>query len=125
LHAPTSFSPLTENLHFTRKQEFLHDCYRKNHSTAETMSKGQRLLGEYLLSDSSGLVVSTAKVIADTVRVSRSTVIRFAKELGYGGFPDLKRNLRKDLRSRLRAATRMNQTIASIGKAELLENYPV
>ena len=86
----------------------------------ETMSNGQRLLGEYLLSDSSGLVVSTAKEVADTVGVSESTVVRFAKELGYRGFPDLKRNLRKELGPRLRAAMRMNQTIAGIGKTENL-----
>jgi DNA-binding MurR/RpiR family transcriptional regulator len=36
----------------------------------ETMSNGQRLLGEYLISDSSGLVVSTAKEVADTVGVT-------------------------------------------------------
>jgi DNA-binding MurR/RpiR family transcriptional regulator len=62
----------------------------------ETMSNGQGLLGDYLISDSSGLVVSTAKEVADTVGVSESTVVRFAKELGYRGFPDLKRNLRKN-----------------------------
>ena len=63
----------------------------------ETMSNGQRLLGEYLLSDTSALLVSTAKEVAHTVGVSESTVVRFAKELGYRGFPDLKRNLRKEL----------------------------
>jgi F420H(2)-dependent quinone reductase len=34
-----SFSPLTENLHFTRKQEFFHDCDRQDQSTGETMRK--------------------------------------------------------------------------------------
>jgi DNA-binding MurR/RpiR family transcriptional regulator len=44
--------------------------------------------------------------------------VRFAKELGYRDFPNLKRNRRKELGPRLRAAMRMNQTIAGIGKTE-------
>jgi DNA-binding MurR/RpiR family transcriptional regulator len=84
----------------------------------ETMSNGQRLLGEYLLSDSSGVVVSTAKEVADKVGLSESTVVRFAKELGYRGFPDLKRNLRKELGPRLRAAMRMNQTSQASAKVK-------
>jgi DNA-binding MurR/RpiR family transcriptional regulator len=47
-------------------------------------------------------------------------VVRFAKELGYRGFPDLKRNLRKELGPRLRAAVRMKQTITGIGKTQNL-----
>jgi DNA-binding MurR/RpiR family transcriptional regulator len=84
----------------------------------ETMSNGQRLLGHYLLSDSSSLLVSTAKEVADAVGVSESTVVRFAKELGYDGFPDLKRNLRKEIGPRLRAAVRMQETITRIEKSE-------
>jgi hypothetical protein len=38
---------------------------------------GNGYQGEYLLSDSSGLVVSTAKEIADTVRMTESTVVRW------------------------------------------------
>ena len=52
------------------------------------------------------------------MEVSESTVSAFAKELGYRDFPNLKRNRRKELGPRLRAAMRMNQTIAGIGKTE-------
>jgi len=61
------------------------------------MRKGQRLLGKYFLNDS-------AKEVADAVGVSESTVIRFEKELGYRGFPDLKRQLRKEIGRRLSAS---------------------
>ncbi len=82
------------------------------------MSNGQRLLGEYLLKDSAVLLTSTAKEVADAVGLSESTVIRFAKELGYRGFPDLKRHLRKEMGPHLRAATRMQKTFTGIAKSE-------
>lgn len=85
-----------------------------------SMSNGQRLLGEYLLNDSAVLLLSTAKEVANTVGVSESTVIRFAKELGYRGFPDLKRDLRKEIGPRWRAATRMQKTFSGIAKSERL-----
>lgn len=85
-----------------------------------SMSNGQRLLGEYLLNDSAVLLGSTAKEVANTVGVSESTVIRFAKELGYRGFPDLKRDLRKEIGPRWRAATRMQKTFSGIAKSERL-----
>lgn len=85
-----------------------------------SMSNGQRLLGEYLLNDSAVLLGSTAKEVANTVGVSESTVIRFAKELGYRGFPDLKRELRKEIGPRWRAASRMQKTFSGIAKSERL-----
>lgn len=82
------------------------------------MSNGQRLLGEYLLNDSAVLLASTAREVAVTVGVSESTVIRFAKELGYRGFPDLKRHLRKEIGPSLSASARMQKTFTGIAKSE-------
>lgn len=84
----------------------------------EALSDGQKRLGEYLLSDGSALLVSTAREVAGIVGVSESTVVRFAKELGYRGFPDLKRQLRQEMGPRLRAAVRMKETISSIEDRE-------
>lgn len=84
----------------------------------DSLSDGQKKLGEYLLSDGSALLLSTAREVAQAVGVSESTVVRFAKELGYKGFPDFKRHLRKELGPRLRAAVRMQETITKIGSGE-------
>jgi DNA-binding MurR/RpiR family transcriptional regulator len=85
---------------------------------ADSLSDGQRKLAEYLLSDGSSLPMMTAAEVAESVGVSESTVVRFAKNLGYEGFPDLKRELRKELNPRFRAAARMKQTLSSIGRKE-------
>ncbi|MFQ5902300.1 MAG: MurR/RpiR family transcriptional regulator, partial [Candidatus Binatia bacterium] len=84
----------------------------------ESLSGAHKRLGEYILTDSSALLLSTGRELAQSVGVSESTVVRFAKTLGYEGFPDLKRELQKEIRPRLRAATRMKKTIAGLDKEE-------
>ncbi len=83
-----------------------------------SLSEGQKKLAEYLLNDGSSLAMMTAWEVARAVGVSESTVIRFAKGLGYKGFPNLKRELRKELTAKFKATARMKQTLSSIGRRE-------
>jgi DNA-binding MurR/RpiR family transcriptional regulator len=53
--------------------------------------------------------------LAQAVGVSKATVVRFAKTLGYAGFPELKRDIQKEMRRKLRAADRMKETFAELG----------
>lgn len=95
---------------------------QKISKTSATLSDGQKKVREYLLRDGSALLVSTAREVAESIGVSESTVVRYAKELGYKGFPDFKRQLRKELGPRLRAAVRMQETITKIGRGEHILN---
>jgi DNA-binding MurR/RpiR family transcriptional regulator len=52
--------------------------------------------------------------LAQAVGVSNSTVVRFAKSLGYKGFPEFKREIQKEMRRKLRAADRMEETFAQL-----------
>jgi DNA-binding MurR/RpiR family transcriptional regulator len=81
----------------------------------EGLSKSQKRLGQYILNDSTALLVSTSREMAQAVGVSESTVVRFAQCLGYKGFPELRRALQAEMRPRLRAASRMEETIAELG----------
>ncbi|HWP22595.1 MAG TPA: MurR/RpiR family transcriptional regulator [Candidatus Binatia bacterium] len=80
-----------------------------------SLNGAQKKLGHYLQNDASALVLSNASELAQAVGVSKSTVVRFAKSLGYKGFPEFKREIHKQMRRRLRAADRMKQTFAELG----------
>ena len=45
-------------------------------------------------------------------------MVRFAKSLGYKGFPEFKREIQKEMRRKLRAADRMEETFAELGDDE-------
>jgi DNA-binding MurR/RpiR family transcriptional regulator len=83
-----------------------------------SLNGAQKRLGRYLQNDSSALLVSNVRDLAQAVGVSKATVVRFAKSLGYKGFPDFKREIQKEMRGKLRAAARMEETFAEIGDDE-------
>jgi len=84
----------------------------------DRLNGAQKRLGRYLQNDSSALLVSNVSDLANAVGVSKATVVRFAKSLGYKGFPEFKRDIQKEMRRQLRAASRMEQTFAELGNDE-------
>src|SRR5690242_3465107 len=74
----------------------------------------QRRLGHYLQTDSTALLDGNVNGLAKAVGVSNATVGRFAKSLGYKGFPELKRDIQREMRRKLRAADRMEETFAQL-----------
>lgn len=64
-----------------------------------SFSKSQRLIADFVLSDYSLASTMTAAKLAETVKVSESTVVRFATELGYDGYPEFVGELMEYIRS--------------------------
>src|SRR5438552_15647754 len=85
---------------------------------ANSLNGAQKRLGHYLQNDSSALLLSNVSDLAQAVGVSKSTVVRFAKSLGYKGFPEFRREIQKEMRRKLRAADRMEETFAELGYDE-------
>ena len=52
-------------------------------------SKGQRMIARYIEEHSEQVAFMTASRLGQTVGVSESTVVRFATEIGYSGYPAL------------------------------------
>jgi DNA-binding MurR/RpiR family transcriptional regulator len=84
----------------------------------DSLNGAQKRLGHYLQNDSSALLLSNVRDLAQAVGVSKSTVVRFAKSMGYKGFPEFKREIQKEMRGKLRAAARMEETFAELGDDE-------
>ena len=63
----------------------------------------------------------TAAKLGAEVGVSESTVVRFALELGYDGYPVFQKSLEELVRTRLTAVQRIEVTNDRIGDAEILE----
>jgi DNA-binding MurR/RpiR family transcriptional regulator len=83
-----------------------------------SLNGAQKRLGHYLQTDSSALLLSNVGDLARAVGVSKATVVRFAKSLGYKGFPELRREIQQEMRRKLRAADRMEETFAELDNDE-------
>ena len=83
-----------------------------------SLNGAQKRLGHYLQTDSSALLLSNVGDLARAVGVSKATVVRFAKSLGYKGFPEFRRDIQQEMRRKLRAADRMEETFAELDNDE-------
>ncbi|HEU4342116.1 MAG TPA: MurR/RpiR family transcriptional regulator [Candidatus Binatia bacterium] len=83
-----------------------------------SLNGAQKRLGHYLQTDTSALLLSNVSDLARAVGVSKATVVRFAKSLGYKGFPEFRREIQQEMRRKLRAADRMEETFAELDNDE-------
>ena len=70
-------------------------------------SKGQKRIAAYILENYGKAAFMTASKLGGLVGVSESTVVRFASELGYDGYPGMQRALQEMIRSRLSSTQRI------------------
>lgn len=86
----------------------LMDLLSKIEKEMPTFSKGQKLIAKYITEHYDKAAFMTASKLGDTVGVSESTVVRFATEVGFEGYPQLQKNLQEIIRNRLTTVQRMD-----------------
>lgn len=80
-----------------------------------SFSKGQKRIATFILESYDKAAFMTASKLGQTVSVSESTVVRFATELGYDGYPSMQKSLQKMIRSRLTSVQRIEMANDQIG----------
>ncbi len=80
-----------------------------------TFSKSQKLIANFMLSHYEKAAYMTALKLGNAVGVSESTVVRFAIELGFEGYPQLQRSLQSHIKNKLTTLQRMDVTRSRIG----------
>ena len=89
-------------------------------SKAHTFSKGQRLIANYITESYDKAAFLTASKLGSTVGVSESTVVRFAMELGYDGYPSMQKALQEMVVNRLTSVQRIEVANDRIGNQDIL-----
>ena len=72
-----------------------------------TFSKGQRAIAKYITESYDKAAFMTANRLGKTVGVSESTVVRFAVELGFDGYPAMQKAMREMVLNRLTSVQRI------------------
>lgn len=91
----------------------VHDKYR-------SFSKGQKSIANYLLESYDKAAFMTANKLGKTVNVSESTVVRFAVELGFEGYPEMQKSLQELVRTKLTSVQRIEVSHTHIGSQDVL-----
>ena len=84
-------------------------------------SKGQRMIARYIEEHSEQVAFMTASRLGQTVGVSESTVVRFATEIGYSGYPALQQAMQEMIRSKMTSVQRLERTSTTIPMDRLLD----
>ena len=86
------------------------------------LSKGQKRLADFVTANYDKAVFLTAAKMGEIVGVSESTVVRFAVQLGYKGYPGFQKALEELVLNRLNSIQRMEVTYGRISQSEILKN---
>ena len=89
-------------------------------SNMKTFSKGQKKIAAYILENYDKAAFMTASKLGSLVGVSESTVVRFASELGYEGYPSMQRALQEMIRSRLTSTQRIKSAEDNLSGQDVL-----
>lgn len=89
--------------------------------TTKKLSKGHKKLIKYISENYDKAAFMTASKLGETVGVSESTVVRFASEMGYKGYPELQKELQQMIKSKLTAVQRMEVSSNLIGEDDAIK----
>lgn len=92
---------------------------RLENNTA-SMSKGHKKIAAYILDNYDKAAFMTASALGEKVGTSESTVVRFASELGFKGYPELQKELQQLIKSKLTAVQRMEVSQSLIGDNDIV-----
>lgn len=97
--------------------DLLTDIKTKMHG----FSKGQKHIASYIIEHYDKAAFMTASRLGSTVGVSESTVVRFASELGFEGYPELQAELQELIRNKLTTVQRIEVSDERIPRGDVLE----
>lgn len=85
-------------------------------------SKGQRRIAAYIRENYDKAAFMTAGKLGQTVGVSESTVVRFASDLGYDGYPGMRKAIQEMIRSRLTSVQRIEVASETMDEGRIFES---
>jgi DNA-binding MurR/RpiR family transcriptional regulator len=88
----------------------------------DDFSKGQKRIAKFIEEHYDKVAFMTASKLGATVGVSESTVVRFATEIGYSGYPQLQEAMQEMIRNKLTSVQRIEVTAGRIGDADILDS---
>ena len=83
-------------------------------------SKGQRLIAKYITESYDKAAFMTANRLGKTVGVSESTVVRFAVDLGFDGYPSMQKAMQEMVLNRLTSVQRIEVANDRLGDQDVI-----
>lgn len=99
----------------------INDLIERINVNYKGFSKGHKLLADYIEKNYDKAVFLTAASLGEVVGVSESTVVRFAMNLGYKGYPEFQSALEEMVKTKLNSIQRMEVSKEKLSNSDILE----
>ncbi len=99
------------------------NLFNKLHEIMPTLSKGHKKIAEYIMTRYDKAAFMTASKLGAITGVSESTVVRFATELGFDGYPELQRALKEFTSNKLTTVQRIDVMNDQLGGNSGIDVY--
>ena len=100
----------------------MQDMIDRLNQSGKRLSKGHRKIAQYIVEHYDKAVFMTASRLGKTVEVSESTVVRFAVELGYEGYPEMQKTLQELVRNKLTSVQRIEVASDQFGNQDVVSS---
>ncbi len=97
-----------------------HDILSILQEKQSTFSKGQKRIAHYITEEYDKAAFMTANRLGKTVGVSESTVVRFAVDLGFDGYPSMQKAMREMVLNRLTSVQRLEVANTRLGDQDVV-----
>jgi DNA-binding MurR/RpiR family transcriptional regulator len=94
------------------------NCYKKILTSYDSLPKQQKKIADYIVSNINEIVFFSITKLASELEVSEATIVRFSQNLGYKGFPELKKELVHYYQNYLTPGERLKNSIQILAGGE-------
>ena len=96
--------------------------YERIQEKSDSLTRSQKQIANYLSNHTDDVVFCTLEALASRIDVSTTTIIRFARSLGYSGFSDMQNDAKRDMQNKATLPERLDDTVNSGPEADLLQD---
>ena len=92
------------------------------HEKYQNMSKSHKVIAEFICNSYEQAVFMTAAKLGETVGISESTVVRFASNLGFNGYPEFQKTLEDWVKGQLNTISKMSVKYGSSSQKDIVQS---
>lgn len=103
-------------------EQFNNDIITRINERFSKMSKSHKAIASYISDNYDQAVFMTAAKLGQVVGVSESTVVRFASNLGYDGYPEFQKALEEWVKNKISGVQKIGVKYGSSSQSEILSS---
>ena len=97
-----------------------YDLFDRMNERYDHMSKSHKAIADYISEHYDQAVFMTAAKLGETLKISESTVVRFATGIGYSGYPEFVKALEECVKGKLNNVQRIDAKYGRSSQSEIL-----